>query len=175
MAGGVKLELNDKACKEAINEAINNGLRLAMAELHAKVVRDTPVKEGDLKGSWQFEIDENNHEAVIGSPLEYAIYNEFGTGEYSAEGNGRKGGWWIPVGAGGIDKKTAERYHWSKVKRKDGEIVAVFTYGQKPKRTMQNAFNLKKRKMENLIKRAVKEIKADWKPNKIIGKGDFDK
>ena len=31
---------------------------------------------------------------TVGSPLENAIWEEFGTGEYALYGNGRKGGWY---------------------------------------------------------------------------------
>lgn len=37
------------------------------------------------------ESNESNIEAVIGSPLENALWEEFGTGEHSINGNGRKG------------------------------------------------------------------------------------
>ena len=33
------------------------------------------------------------HEAIIGSSDQNAIWEEFGTGEHALQGNGRKGGW----------------------------------------------------------------------------------
>lgn len=79
--------------KAAIEEAAVQFLHEAAGELASQTARNSPVDTGQLKGSWDYRVDESKLEATIGSPLENAIWNEFGTGEYAAEGNGRKGGW----------------------------------------------------------------------------------
>ena len=92
----------------------------ATAEIASQAADNSPVDTGQLKGSWGTAVNENV--GYVGSGLEYAIYQEFGTGEYALEGNGRKGGW-VYVGDDG--KKH-------------------FTMGTKPKRMLFNAFNSKK-------------------------------
>ena len=79
--------------KAALEEAAIAYLHEAAGELASQTARNSPVDTGQLKGSWDYKVDESKLEATIGSPLENAIWNEFGTGEYAAEGNGRKGGW----------------------------------------------------------------------------------
>lgn len=65
-------------------------------DLVAKQASDnSPVDSGDLARSFLEDsyVDEQAMEARIGSSLDYAIYQEYGTGEYALEGNGRIGGW----------------------------------------------------------------------------------
>jgi hypothetical protein len=56
---------------------------------------NSPVDTGDLARSFLEDsyVDENEGVAYIGSSLKYSVYQEFGTGEYALEGNGRIGGW----------------------------------------------------------------------------------
>ena len=68
-------------------------LEEAAGEVEAQARRNSHVDTGQLKGSWTHTVDETKDEAQIGSPLENAIWEEFGTGEYAAKGDGRKGGW----------------------------------------------------------------------------------
>ena len=121
--------------KGKLEEALIAGLYAAAAEVESQAAQNTPVDTGQLKGSWANVVDEEKMEATIGSPLEYAIYNEFGTGEYSLEGNGRKGGW---------------RY-------KDAEGNWHFTKGRKPIRSLENAFHTKKNTVKKIIANEVKE------------------
>jgi len=72
-----------------------------------------------LKGSWNHQVNDAAKEAKVGSPLENAIWEEFGTGEYAAAGDGRKGGWSYQDDAG-------DWHH---------------TRGKRPNRTLQRAFD----------------------------------
>ena len=65
----------------------------AAGELEAQVKRNTKVGTGQLKNSWTYKVDESKGEATIGSPLENAIWEEFGTGQYALHGDGRKTPW----------------------------------------------------------------------------------
>lgn len=67
--------------KEAMNDAAIAFLHQASGELVSQTARNTAVSEGQLKGSWDYVVDEGNLESKIGSPLENAIWEEFGTGE----------------------------------------------------------------------------------------------
>lgn len=119
----------------AINGAAKQFLTEASGEIRSEAARQSPVDTGQLKNSWQAYTASNK--AVVGSDIQNAIWNEFGTGEYAAAGNGRKGGW---------------RY-------KDRHGVWHFTYGKAPRRTLQKAFDTKR---EIIIARA-KEIFGELK------------
>lgn len=131
----VKFEDNSMKVKAAIDEALLQFLEEAASELQSQAARGTPVDTGQLKGSWAHTVDESNLEAKIGSPLENAIWTEFGTGEYALKGNGRKGGWFY----------------------KDDKGQGHFTHGKKPVRMLHNAFEQTKGK---IIKRAEQIMKG---------------
>lgn len=131
----VKFEDNSMKVKAAIDEALLQFLEEAASELQSQAARGTPVDTGQLEGSWAHTVDESNLEAKIGSPLENAIWTEFGTGEYALKGNGRKGGWFY----------------------KDDKGQGHFTHGKKPVRMLHNAFEQTKGK---IIKRAEQIMKG---------------
>lgn len=74
--------------------------------------------------------------ALVGSPLENAVWEEFGTGDYALNGNGRKGGWAYEDDYG----------EWH------------FTHGKRPRRALHNAFETKK---SALIRRAEEIMKSE--------------
>lgn len=102
----------------ALDDAAIQFLEEAVSELQSQAEDNTPVDTGQLKGAWDHKVFPSKKEAVVGNPLEYAIWNELGTGEFALEGNGRKGGW---------------HYY-------DEEGVRRFTYGNKPRRMLWNAY-----------------------------------
>lgn len=61
----------------------------------AKMIAPVGGGVGQLRDTIDYNIQIKDDEIVgqIGSPLMYAIYNEFGTGEFAENGQGRKGGW----------------------------------------------------------------------------------
>lgn len=120
----------------AIDNAVGIFLMEASAEIVSQTARNTAVDTGQLKGSWAAKVDEAKGEAVIGSPLENAIWEEFGTGEFALKGNGRKGGWFYEDAKG------------------DGH----FTRGKKPRRAFYKAFTTTKPK---IIKRAQEVFKTE--------------
>lgn len=79
--------------QNAIDNKINAVLEECAGEVESRVKRNTRVKTGQTKNSWRHKTDTSKHEAVIGSDHENAIWEEFGTGEYALNGDGRKGGW----------------------------------------------------------------------------------
>lgn len=135
----MSVEFTDNAVKvkATMNDALNRWLYESAAELESQVKQNTAVDTGQLKGSWDFSVDESKGEAVIGSPLENSIWEEFGTGEYAMNGDGRKGGWYY------VDSKGKGH----------------FTKGKKPRRALHKAFYAKKaliiRKAEEILKSEV--------------------
>ncbi len=82
------VEVNGK-----INEALIAALYEAAGEVVSQTARNTRVDTGQTKNSWSYTVDESEGKATIGSPLENAIWEEFGTGVQSLNGNGRKTAW----------------------------------------------------------------------------------
>ena len=122
----------------ALDNAVREYLYEAGGEIEAQVKRNTKVGTGQLKNSWSYRVDEGKGETTIGSPLENAIWEEFGTGEYALHGDGRKGGW----------NYQDEKGQWH------------HTYGKAPHRAFQRAFDSLK---PALIKRAKEVLKARMK------------
>ena len=98
-------------------------------ELESQVKRNTAVKTGQTKNSWRHRVYGSmmagEYHAEVGSDYQNAIWEEFGTGDYALNGNGRKGGWFYE------DEKG------------DGH----FTHGKKPRRPFHNAYTSLKNKL----------------------------
>lgn len=135
MAGEVKFTDNSVACKKAIAQAAKAFLIEAAGELTSQVKRNTRVDTGQTKGSWRYEIKDN--EAFIGSPLENTIWEEFGTGQYALKGNGRKTPWHY--------QDTKGNWHT--------------TTGKTPTRALFNAFTKLKPKIQKMAEEKFKGIK----------------
>lgn len=109
-------------------------LEEAGGEVESQAARNTRIKTGHTKGSWAHKVDGKEMTCTVGSPLENAIWEEFGTGEYALAGDGRKGGW---------------AYY-------DDDGVRHFTHGKKPTRALFKAFEELK---PQLIKQAEQTFK----------------
>ena len=96
-----------------------------------------PKKTGALRRSIKskVEVTGNSIEGIVFTPLEYAPYQEYGTGLFAENGNGRKTGWAYE------DEKT-------------GEII--FTRGNRPHPFLRPALEENKDKIINMIKGALK-------------------
>lgn len=96
-----------------------------------------PRKTGALRRSItsKVELTGNSIEGIVYSPLEYAPYQEFGTGLFAENGNGRKTGWAYE------DEKTGE---------------TIFTRGNRPHPFLRPAVNENKDKIIQIIKGALK-------------------
>jgi hypothetical protein len=134
----VKFTDNSAQVKGALNDAVIAYLHEAGGELESQVKRNSRVGSGQLKNSWTYEVDESKGVTTIGSPLENAIWEEFGTGEFALKGDGRKGGWYY-------QDENGKWHH---------------TYGKKPHRAFQRAFTSLK---SVLIKRAQNVLKVRMK------------
>jgi hypothetical protein len=84
---------NTIAVKSALESAVGAFLEEACGEWEAMTAQNTRVDTGQLKSSWNHQVNFAKHEGVVGSPLENAIWEEMGTGEYALGGNGRKTPW----------------------------------------------------------------------------------
>ena len=120
---------------KAIEGNINAVLEECAAELETQTKRNTRVATSQTKNAWKHHVDNGGHKATIGNTEQNSIWEEFGTGEYALEGNGRKGG-------------------WSYV---DEEGKRHFTYGKKPSRAFWHAYNSLK---NPIIKRIQESLKG---------------
>lgn len=123
----IEFEDNRVRVKQALFDAGEAFLHEAAGELQARTRRNSRVDTGQTKGSYEYKIDAGAEEQTcqIGSNLENAIWEEFGTGEYALHGDGRKGGW---------------IYQTPK-----GEFY--YTKGKTPNRPLHNAFTALKNKL----------------------------
>ena len=122
--------------KKAIDEKANAVLEDVAGELESQVKRNTRVDTSKTKNSFHHKVVDSEHTAYIGSDYENAIWEEFGTGEYALNGNGRKGGWFY------VDAKG------------DGH----FTRGKRPSRAFWNAYTSKKQQIIKRIQDALRGL-----------------
>lgn len=130
----IKFEDYSDKVSENIKSSIIKALHEAAGTIVSQAKQNSRVDTGQLKGSWDYQIDSSKYEAHVGSPLQNAIWEEFGTGEYAVNGNGRKGGWKY------VDRKGKGH----------------FTRGKTPNQTLTNAFKTKKKSVEAIFERNLK-------------------
>jgi hypothetical protein len=136
-----KVEFQDFSIKvlNAMNDRSAAVLEEVAGELESQVKRNTKVVTGKTKNSFRHRVQKSDTEQVayIGSDYENAIWEEYGTGEYALNGDGRKGGWAYE------DPKTGE---------------TIWTHGKKPKRAFWKAYTALKNKIIKRIQEAYKGL-----------------
>lgn len=130
----VEFKDNSLKVKAALNEKTIAWLHEAAGEIESQSKRNTRVDTGQLKNSWANTVDESNGIATVGSPLENAVWEEFGTGEYALHGDGRKTAWTYK------DRKGK----WHR------------TSGKRPSRALNNAFASSKGKLKARLEQILK-------------------
>ena len=121
---------NSQAAKEAINDAVVRFLFQACLLVEGQAVALATVQTARLRNSIDHTVDEDELIGYVGSNVEYAVYVEFGTGEFAENGQGRKGGWVYQDPSG----------EW------------FFTWGQEPQPYLRPAFRQNKGRIEALAK-----------------------
>lgn len=139
MSDGIQFEDNRIKVKKAIGEKAVVFLLEAVAELQSQTARNSRVDTGQTKGSWETHVDEATLAAMVGSALENAIWEEFGTGEYALNGDGRKTPW--------VYTDRHDETH--------------FTHGKKPNRALWNAFQSLKPKLIKKAEALMKELNSN--------------
>lgn len=117
--------------------AMTRAMQDACNIVEGAAIDKAPKKTGALRRSIKskVELTGNSIEGIVYSPLEYAPYQEYGTGLFAENGNGRKTGWAYE------DEKTGE---------------TIFTRGNRPHPFLRPAVNENKDKIINIIKGALK-------------------
>lgn len=133
-----KVEFKDFSInvKTAMNDTAYSVLEEVTGELESQVKRNTAVDTGQTKNSWTHNVKFTKEQCTgtVGSPMENAIWEELGTGEYALNGDGRKGGWFY------VDEKG------------NGH----FTHGKHPRRPLWKAYITMKNKIIKRIQDAFK-------------------
>ena len=127
---------NSAAVKRELERAAIRGLIKASLLVEGQAVLLVPTKTGALKKSIGYVVNEKELVAYVGTNCEYAIYVEFGTGEFAENGNGRKGGWLYET--------------------PDGEVH--FTYGMKPKSYLRPAFRQNQKAIRDILADCLREL-----------------
>ena len=97
-------------------DRMTNGIEeqmLEAAQFVESVAREKAPKDtGTLKGSIESKVERNGNviTGIVFTPVEYAPYQEFGTGLFAVNGDGRKTGWAYE------DPKTGEKV-WTRGNR----------------------------------------------------------
>ncbi len=119
-----------------MKDRIIAALEECAGEIESQTKRNSRVDTSKTKNSFKHKVVDSELTAYIGSDEENAIREEFGTGEYALEGNGRKGGWFY----------------------KDEEGNGHFTHGKTPSRAFWNAYTALKDKIKNHLQNALKGL-----------------
>lgn len=136
MGASVQFEDNRIEVKGLLEDAAIAFLHEAAEEVQAQAARNARVSTGQTRGSYEYNVDEGALEAEIGSNLENAIWEEFGTGEYALNGDGRKGGW--------VYRDAKGEFHR--------------TRGKTPNRTLYNAFTERQDKITKIAEEKFKGV-----------------
>lgn len=88
-----KFEDFNNQVDNAFDSAVKAFLYEVGGEVTSQTKKRTRVDTGQTKSAWDYVVDESEEKVIIGNPLENAIWEEFGTGDYAINGDGRKGGW----------------------------------------------------------------------------------
>lgn len=153
--GNVKFEDYSIKVKAALNDEVIAWLYEVGGEVAAHAGRNCELKKDDvgvdLKGSYDYRVNETAGETIVGTPYEAGYWEEFGTGSYAAHGDGRKG-WWVYCkgqkrkDGGKVYRTQKEAEEAAEYLRKEKGLEAYATNGRKPNRTLQRAFAATKNK-----------------------------
>lgn len=134
---------------EQTTEALIAGLYEAAGEIEARTKRNSRQGHtyGDIQATalWDHKVNEGKLEAQIGSPYEAGFWEEFGTGEYAKNKDGRKG-WWVYIegqdsGSGGKTYSTKEEAEQAALfLRQSKKLNAYATNGIEPNEPLLRAF-----------------------------------
>lgn len=134
---------NSGKTKAELRAAADRTLESALLLLEAQIKANAHVGTGDLRDSIDHSTTRTGDViwGKVGSTLTYAIYVEFGTGEFAENGAGRKGGW--------VYKDPSGKFY--------------FTYGMEPQKFMRKAYRTKKEQIKRLIASGLGETQKGGK------------
>ena len=122
----------DKVIAE-MDAVIEQAMTMVLEIIKSAVKAGAPVSTGQLRDRIDYRLKNIGGQVigVVGSPEQYAVYVEFGTGEFAENGAGRKGGWAYQDTSG----------EW------------FFTWGQDPQPFMRDGFRQNKKQVKEILSR----------------------
>lgn len=157
MASNVKLTDNSIQVKAAINDTTIAWLHdwANTIASHAKANTQLDGEAGiALRKDYSTVVDDAKGEAMVGSRLEQAFWEEFGTGAYAVHGDGRPGWWVYKDGYKGNGGKQLTEAEAKAIAAEDPTLHA--TNGRKPAKTLETAFTVNKPKAIADLERRMK-------------------
>ena len=156
-----KMKEGVEAALEAVgNQAVSHSKNIVTA----KVPRSPESwynLTGNLRNSISHEVKMSDDAVYIGTNVEYAVYNEYGTGVYAD--TGKTTGWWVFVpGSGtGNGSRSGKRYSEKEARKivaamRAKGIDAHMTQGMKPIHFIRDAVQGHEKEYESII---ISEIK----------------
>ena len=151
--------------KAAMNSTTIAWLHETANEVTAQAQRNCVMEDDagkQLKGSYKNVVDDGKGEAQVGSPLESAYWEEWGTGEYAAHKDGRKG-WWVYIkgqaskGGGKSYRTKEEAEEAAAFLRGAKKLNAMVTNGRRPNYTLEKSFESTKNPAIAQLERMLKE------------------
>jgi hypothetical protein len=143
---------------EAANEVASH------AQRHCQMAKDGEEIGKQLRGSYEPEKnpDLDSGKIYVGSDMEAAYWEEFGTGSHAEKGDGRPG-WWVYVKNGTEHAKKSRTYATREQAEAKAEAMqadgldAYATNGREPAHTLQNAFIKTNPKAQALLAQILQE------------------
>ncbi len=159
--------------KAKINETTLNWLEETANEVASQAKRNTSTEgwtngeRTSLRDSYDYVVNRGKGEALIGSPLEQAFWEEFGTGSHAdtSKNGGREGrkDWWVYVS--GQEPREQESEHYTKKEAiavassmRERGLDAHATDGREPNYTLEKAFKTVKPKAVARLEAKMKEM-----------------
>lgn len=127
---------NSKQAKQALQNQIIKALIQSAMLVEGQAVLLAQVNTGNLRDKIGYQVDNPELVAYVGTNVEYAIWVEFGTGEFAEAGNGRKGGWVY--------------------RTPDGKVH--FTYGMPPRPYLRPAFRQNQKAIKAILADCLREL-----------------
>ena len=165
MAGGVEFKDFSIEVKAALDDTTIAWLHEAANEVTSQAQRTCKMEDDvgkRLKGSYANTVDEGKGTATVGTPLEEGFWEEWGTGEYAAHGDGRKG-WWVYIrgqasqGGGKSYDTREEAEEAAAFLRIAKGLDAVVTNGRQPNYTLERSFESKQEWAKDRLTDMLKE------------------
>lgn len=131
MANDFKFEDHSAEVKAELQRVTETALTKAAMLIESSAKSKAPVDTGHLRDNVDHKITGSGSKMTgqVGSPDKYAVYVEYGTGEFAENGAGRKGGW--------VYQDSAGKWH--------------HTTGNKPQKFLRPAFRENKAKVKELL------------------------
>lgn len=124
---------------EDIPDDMENKMLKAALFVEGEAREKAPKRTGNLKGSIESKVERqgNTIVATVFTPVEYSVYQEFGTGLFATNGDGRKTGWAYE------DEQTGE---------------TVFTRGNRPHPFLGPALRENKDVVLHILKEGLNDV-----------------